>query len=182
MRPLWRENGSVIYCTIVQLYNHTWAEVPQNSTAISYCLIWDSPNLEGQVPVFISPRNKVAQLYPPGHLATLGWLPLYGLGTDCMENTCRGPGHSDGSLVDKGATRQWTMSSHVPILLPHNISLPFMFQAFHILPKHCPILFILGLCILFVYNWGHYECIHSDPNSLICPLAPPISVFPILYF
>jgi hypothetical protein len=26
--------------------------------------ILDSPNLEGQVPVFISPRNKVAQLYP----------------------------------------------------------------------------------------------------------------------
>jgi hypothetical protein len=27
--------------------------------------IWDSPNLVGQVPVFISPRKKVAQLYPP---------------------------------------------------------------------------------------------------------------------
>jgi hypothetical protein len=27
-------------------------------------LIWDSPNLEGQVPVFIFPRNRVAQLYP----------------------------------------------------------------------------------------------------------------------
>jgi hypothetical protein len=26
---------------------------------IFYCLIWDSPNLEGQVPVFISPRNRV---------------------------------------------------------------------------------------------------------------------------
>jgi hypothetical protein len=26
--------------------------------------IWDSPNLEGQVPVFISLRNTVAQLYP----------------------------------------------------------------------------------------------------------------------
>jgi hypothetical protein len=26
--------------------------------------IWDSPNLEDQVPVFISPRNKVARLYP----------------------------------------------------------------------------------------------------------------------
>jgi hypothetical protein len=25
--------------------------------------IWDSPNLEGQVPVFISPRKRVAQLY-----------------------------------------------------------------------------------------------------------------------
>jgi hypothetical protein len=31
---------------------------------ILYCLIWDSPNLDGQVPVFISPRNRVAQLYP----------------------------------------------------------------------------------------------------------------------
>jgi hypothetical protein len=31
-------------------------------TAIFYCLIWDSPNLEGQVPVFISPRNRVPQL------------------------------------------------------------------------------------------------------------------------
>jgi hypothetical protein len=32
--------------------------------------IRDSPNLEGQVPVFISPRNRVAQLYPeaPGSL------------------------------------------------------------------------------------------------------------------
>jgi hypothetical protein len=26
--------------------------------------IRDSPNLDGQVPVFISPRNRVAQLYP----------------------------------------------------------------------------------------------------------------------
>jgi hypothetical protein len=32
--------------------------------AIFCCLIWDSPNLEGQVPVFISPRNRVAKLYP----------------------------------------------------------------------------------------------------------------------
>jgi hypothetical protein len=30
---------------------------------IIYCLIWDSPNLEGQVPVFISPRNRVVQLH-----------------------------------------------------------------------------------------------------------------------
>jgi hypothetical protein len=37
---------------------------PTDLTAISYCLIWDSPNLEGQVPVFISPRNRVAQIYP----------------------------------------------------------------------------------------------------------------------
>jgi hypothetical protein len=37
---------------------------PAELTAIFYCLIWESPNLEGQVPVFISPRNSVAQLYP----------------------------------------------------------------------------------------------------------------------
>jgi hypothetical protein len=28
---------------------------------ILYCLIWDSPNLEDQVPIFISVRNRVAQ-------------------------------------------------------------------------------------------------------------------------
>jgi hypothetical protein len=32
---------------------------------IAYCLyILGSPNLEGQAPVFISPKNRVAQLYP----------------------------------------------------------------------------------------------------------------------
>jgi hypothetical protein len=31
---------------------------------IFYCLRLDSPNLEGQVPIFISSRNRLAQLYP----------------------------------------------------------------------------------------------------------------------
>jgi hypothetical protein len=31
---------------------------------IFYCLIRDYPNMEGHVPVFISPRNKVTQLCP----------------------------------------------------------------------------------------------------------------------
>jgi hypothetical protein len=30
---------------------------------IFYCLIWNSPNLEGQVPVFVCPSNRVALLY-----------------------------------------------------------------------------------------------------------------------
>jgi hypothetical protein len=54
------------------LYNCFWAlpeqsllgRSPAELTPIFYCLIWDSPNLEGQVPVFISPRNRVAQLCP----------------------------------------------------------------------------------------------------------------------
>jgi hypothetical protein len=36
---------------------------PAELTAIFYCLIWDSPNLEGQIHVFISTKNRVAQLY-----------------------------------------------------------------------------------------------------------------------
>jgi hypothetical protein len=56
------------------LYNCFWAlpeqsllgRSPAELTAIFYCLIWDSPNLEGQVPVFISPTNRVAS-YTPGH-------------------------------------------------------------------------------------------------------------------
>jgi hypothetical protein len=54
------------------LYNCLWAlpeqwllgRSPAELTAIFYCLIWDSSNLESQVPVFISPMNRVAQLYP----------------------------------------------------------------------------------------------------------------------
>jgi hypothetical protein len=57
-RPLWREDGSAICSVITQ-----WCESRRTRT-ILYCLIWDSPNLEGQVPVFIPPRNRVAQLYP----------------------------------------------------------------------------------------------------------------------
>jgi hypothetical protein len=39
------------------------AQVPLNSRAY-FTVSFETPNLEGQVPVFISPRNRVAQLYP----------------------------------------------------------------------------------------------------------------------
>jgi hypothetical protein len=66
-RPLWREDGSVIYS-----YSCSWAlseqslsgPSPADLMTIFYYLIWDSPNLEGQVPVFIYPRNRVTQVYP----------------------------------------------------------------------------------------------------------------------
>jgi hypothetical protein len=59
-RPLWREGGSEIYCTIASgpcQSSHSYVAVTQNR------LIWDSPNLEGQVPVFLSPRTRGTQLY-----------------------------------------------------------------------------------------------------------------------
>jgi hypothetical protein len=46
-RLLWREVGSVVL---------SWAYVIDS--------IFETSNLEGHVPVFISPRNRVAQLYP----------------------------------------------------------------------------------------------------------------------
>jgi hypothetical protein len=63
-RPLWLEDRSVIYCCC-------WYSPAQSRSCLSlagfktifYCPnSWDSPNLEGQVPIFISPRNMVAQL------------------------------------------------------------------------------------------------------------------------
>jgi hypothetical protein len=43
---------------------------PAELTTIFYCLIWDSSNMESQVPVFVSRKNRVAQLYPraPGSI------------------------------------------------------------------------------------------------------------------
>jgi hypothetical protein len=42
--------------------SHAQVRVLQDHILLSQ--IQDSPNLEGQVPIFISPRNRVAWLYP----------------------------------------------------------------------------------------------------------------------
>jgi hypothetical protein len=75
--PLTRER----VCNL--LYNCFWAlseqsdfgQSPAELTTIFYCIIWDSPNLEVQILVFIS--NRVAQLY----LQALGslLLPLWSI-------------------------------------------------------------------------------------------------------
>jgi hypothetical protein len=64
--PLWREDRSVI-C----LYNCFWAlpeqslsgSSPAELTTIFCCLIWDSLNVEVQLPIFMTPEDRVAQLY-----------------------------------------------------------------------------------------------------------------------
>jgi hypothetical protein len=58
---------------------------PAELTAIFYCLIWDSliwdsPNLEDQVSLFIFPRNRVAQLYT----RALGYHHLIHLSSLCI--------------------------------------------------------------------------------------------------
>jgi hypothetical protein len=52
-------------CNLLLLLVLTRQRSPAGLKTIFYCLnSWDPPNLEGQVPVFISPRNRVAQLCP----------------------------------------------------------------------------------------------------------------------
>jgi hypothetical protein len=54
-----------IFChSSVQVQQNSWPHLTVSFEATCYCLKRDSPNLEGQVPVFISPRKRVAQLYP----------------------------------------------------------------------------------------------------------------------
>jgi hypothetical protein len=63
-RPLWREDVSVDY-------NCCWASPEQSLSGLStmklmaifYFLKFETPNLQGLVLVFISPRNGLAQLY-----------------------------------------------------------------------------------------------------------------------
>jgi hypothetical protein len=65
--PLWREDRCIIYS-----YNSFCALSEQSLsgpnatelTTIFYCFIRDSPYLEGQVPVFKSPRYRVVQVFP----------------------------------------------------------------------------------------------------------------------
>jgi hypothetical protein len=44
--------------------SHSQDPLPRDSDQILLSQIRDSPNMEGQVPVFTYPKNRVAQLYP----------------------------------------------------------------------------------------------------------------------
>jgi hypothetical protein len=65
-RPLWREVGSVLFSFCRSSPAQHFSDLsPTGLMSIVYRFyFWDSLNQEGQVPVVISPRNKVAQLYP----------------------------------------------------------------------------------------------------------------------
>jgi hypothetical protein len=57
-RPLWREVGSVVFSFCRASPAQSFSDLsPMGLTSIFYCLYFsDSSNLEGQAPVFISPR------------------------------------------------------------------------------------------------------------------------------
>jgi hypothetical protein len=53
-----------------------WSESRGTHDRILLSQTLDSPNLEGQVPVFISPRNRVAQLYSGLEVDKMFWEEL----------------------------------------------------------------------------------------------------------
>jgi hypothetical protein len=70
--PLWREDGSEFICSIASgpcQNSHSRVEVPQNSWPY-FTVHLRLPNLEGQVPVFISPKTRWPS-YTPRH-----WVPF----------------------------------------------------------------------------------------------------------
>jgi hypothetical protein len=104
------------------LYNCFWAlpeqsllsQNPSELTALFDCLIWDSPNPEGQVPVFISPLNKMTQLYPGN------WVPFLSPLTTRRDY---------GALISlayiiPGRTKWKTVARTVVALLPGTLLLP----------------------------------------------------------
>jgi hypothetical protein len=73
MRPLWRENGSVIYYTIASgpcQSNHTWAEVPQNSRPYLTVSSETPPTWRARFP-YVYPPGTGWPSYTPGH-----WVPF----------------------------------------------------------------------------------------------------------
>jgi hypothetical protein len=63
--PLWWEDGSAVCnCCWASSAQSFWDRSPKALMTTLLSQIRDSPNLEGQVPVFIFPQNRVVQLYP----------------------------------------------------------------------------------------------------------------------
>jgi hypothetical protein len=64
-RPLWQEDGSIVYICCWPLPVQSFSGLgPRGFYHILLSQIWDYPNLGDQVPIFISPRNRVVHLYP----------------------------------------------------------------------------------------------------------------------
>jgi hypothetical protein len=60
-RPLWREVGSVLFiCCWASPAQSFLVWVPRDYKHILWSQYWGSPNLEGEVPLFIFLRNRVA--------------------------------------------------------------------------------------------------------------------------
>jgi hypothetical protein len=81
--------------------SHSWVRVPWDSWSYFLSQIQDSHNLEGQVPIFISRRNRVGQLYPRD------WVPFSSPPTTRRATV---------EVFEPASTRVWPSSNLVPYL------------------------------------------------------------------
>jgi hypothetical protein len=80
-RPLWGEVGFVVFSFCRASPARPFSDLSSMGIISRfYCLyFWDSPNFEGQDPVFISPRNRTALLYPVPSYTSGNWVCLINL-------------------------------------------------------------------------------------------------------
>jgi hypothetical protein len=72
--PLWREDGSVNYCTIVSVHfqsSHSWVEVPQNSRPY-FTVSFETPPTWSARSLYLYPPGTGWPSYTPGHKMTGG--------------------------------------------------------------------------------------------------------------
>jgi hypothetical protein len=83
--PIWGLRSDFYYCLTIAVFWYGAPSLARGLVCLLQCTmyniqysllsqIWDSPNLEDQVPVFISPRNRVARLYPQALVSGLPYL------------------------------------------------------------------------------------------------------------
>jgi hypothetical protein len=68
-RPLWREDGSVIYCTVASRpcqSSHSWVEIPQNSRPYFTVSSETPPTCKAKSP-YLYPPGTGWPSYAPGH-------------------------------------------------------------------------------------------------------------------
>jgi hypothetical protein len=113
-RPLWREHGSVFYnCCCLRQRSNSQVRAPRGSWPPFTVSDLKPPNLEDQVPVFISPRNRVARLYPQA----LGW-------TSTKLNSCVQLGGPKYLFYNPFARTKYKTSFLTKTLLLREYSLP----------------------------------------------------------
>jgi hypothetical protein len=121
--------------------------------------IRDSPNLDGQVSVFISPRNKVAQLYPQA-LSSLFVASYdsqgYGGGIRSLLHT----GYLQMSMLQLLYDWQFTVNQLVLASSPLRLTIRDSFFFFRLSP------YVTSSLTRFFFFWFSYPEFHTNTHQL----------------
>jgi hypothetical protein len=110
---LWREEGVYRLQLLLGLTSAVvfGSESSGTHNHILLSQIWDSPNLEGQVPVFTSPTNSYARLYPQA----MGWLFVVSYDSQGYGGGIRTRLHSELHWLSSSKKSPRLGSSYIPL-------------------------------------------------------------------